>query len=76
MSLKHFLSIKELSDYIGIKPKTLYSWVSKGVIPHYRIMGLVRFNKREIDQWLISCHKNNEDLINKRLNEIEDEYSL
>ena len=76
MSLKHFLSIKELSEYIGIKPKTLYSWVSKGVIPHYRIMGLVRFNKREIVKWLISCHKDSENLINKRVNEIEDEYSL
>lgn len=76
MSLKHFLSIKELSEYIGIKPKTLYSWVAKGVIPHYRIMGLVRFNQREIDTWLISCRKDSEDLINKQVNEIEDEYSL
>ncbi|CCQ90698.1 hypothetical protein NITGR_360036 [Nitrospina gracilis 3/211] len=76
MSPKHFLSIKELSEYIGIKPKTLYSWVAKRVIPHYRIMGLVRFHKGEIDIWLKSCHENSEDLTNKRVNEIEDEYSL
>jgi len=76
MSPKTFLSIKELSEYIGIKPKTLYSWVSKGVIPHYRLMGLVRFNRKEIDKWLNSCHKSSENLINKRIREIEDEYSL
>jgi len=76
MFSKQFLSINDLSQYIGVKPKTLYSWVSKRVIPHYRIMGLVRFNKREIDQWLTSCHKISEDLINKRVNEIEDDYLL
>ena len=76
MQSKEFLSIKELSEYIGVKPKTLYSWVSKKAIPHYRILGLIRFRKHEIDNWLISFHKIDEDLINKRINEIEDEFSL
>ena len=76
MLKKEFLSINELSEYIGIKPKTLYSWVSKGVIPHYRILGLIRFEKHEIDNWLKSFHQIDENFINKRINEIEDEFSL
>jgi len=47
-----FFSIKELSEYISVKPKTLYSWVSKSVIPFYRLQGVIRFKKGEIDQWL------------------------
>jgi len=76
MLKKEFLSINELSEYIGIKPKTLYSWVAKGVIPHYRILGLIRFEKHEIDNWLKSFYKTDENFINKRINEIEDEFSL
>ena len=76
MLKKEFLSINELSEYIGIKPKTLYFWVSKRVIPHYRILGLIRFEKHEIDNWLKSFHKIDENFINKRINEIEDEFSL
>jgi len=76
MPVKEFLSINELSEYIGIKPKTLYSWVAKGVIPHYRILGLIRFERYEIDIWLKSFHQTDENFINKRINEIEDEFSL
>ena len=76
MSLKGFLTIKELSEYLGIKPKTLYSWVSKRVLPHYRIEGLIRFKLKEIDQIMKSCKINENPLIDRKVNEIEDEFSL
>ena len=47
-----FFSITELSEYLSVKPKTLYSWVSKSVIPFYRLQGVIRFKKDEIDRWL------------------------
>jgi excisionase family DNA binding protein len=47
-----FFSIKELSEYISVKPKTLYSWVSRSVIPFYRLQGVIRFRKGDIDRWL------------------------
>jgi excisionase family DNA binding protein len=47
-----WFDIKELSAYLKIKEKTLYSFVSKGLIPHYRIAKLVRFRKDEIDLWM------------------------
>ena len=69
-----FFSIKELSSYIGIKPKTIYSWLGKSVIPHYRIQGLIRFKVQEIDNWLKSCHKREDDLISKKNNRLEDDF--
>ena len=47
-----WLCVKELSDYLKVKEKTLYSLVSRGVIPHYRIGKLVRFRQDEIDDWM------------------------
>ena len=47
-----FLTVKELSTYLNVKGKTIYSWVSKSVIPFYRIQGVLRFKKNEIDIWL------------------------
>jgi excisionase family DNA binding protein len=52
-----FLSIKELSEYLKIKPSTLYDWTAQGKIPHFKIHGVIRFRKEEIDQWLDLCRK-------------------
>jgi len=51
----HLLSIFEISDYLGIKQKTLYAMVESGKIPHYRIGRLIRFRLNEIDAWLDEC---------------------
>jgi excisionase family DNA binding protein len=47
-----FLSIEEVSQYLNIKLKTLYSRVPE--IPHYRVGRLIRFKKEDIDQWMES----------------------
>ena len=49
-----YMSIKRLSQYLDIKPSTLYAWVEKGIIPHYRIQGCIRFRLDEIEEWLKS----------------------
>lgn len=46
------LTIHELSQYLNIKRSTLYAWVERGFIPHYKMNRLVRFKKEEIDAWL------------------------
>lgn len=45
-------NIEDLSDYLNVKVKTIYSMVPD--IPHYRIGKLIRFKKDEIDNWLES----------------------
>jgi excisionase family DNA binding protein len=76
MLKKEFLSIKDLSEYLGIKPKTLYSWVSKGVLPHYRMQGVIRFKRKDIDKWIEACKRTGVDIINLKIREIEDDYLL
>lgn len=52
-----FLSIKDVSVYLSIRVSTLYSWCNKGLIPHYKVHGLLRFKKDEIDVWMTTFHK-------------------
>jgi len=47
-----FFTVNELSNYLNVKGKTIYSWASKSVIPFYRMQGVLRFEKGEIDLWL------------------------
>ena len=49
-----WLTVKNLSQRLQIKPSTLYAWVSHGKIPCWKIHGLIRFDPIEIDRWLAS----------------------
>lgn len=48
------MSVKDLATHLGIKASTLYSWSERGLIPHYKIHGLLRFKKEEVDAWIDS----------------------
>lgn len=42
------LTAKELADILAISPKTLYSYVTRGMIPFFKIESNVRFRARDI----------------------------
>lgn len=46
-----YMPIGELSAYLGIPKWTLYQWVSQRRIPHYKLGGLLRFKREEIEDW-------------------------
>jgi excisionase family DNA binding protein len=48
------LTIKEVSDWLNIKPSTLYLWAAQGKIPCRKIHGLIRFERDAILRWLDS----------------------
>lgn len=66
---KEFLTINEVSEYLKIKPSTLYSWVKAGEIPHYHLHKMVRFKKEDIDVWMES-HRSQNINTGKRAREI------
>lgn len=48
-----YVDVKELSKYLSIKESTIYSWVERKAIPHYKVNRfLIRFRIEEIDEWL------------------------
>ena len=49
---KRLLSIKELSQYLGVKEHTLYIWVSQRRIPFVKCGRLTKFDLKSIDKWI------------------------
>ena len=45
------LSVKEVSSFLCVHPKTLYRWKNEGRIPFVEINGLIRFKKKELEEW-------------------------
>jgi excisionase family DNA binding protein len=44
----------ELAALLAISPKTIYGYVARKIIPHYKIASSVRFRARDIAEWLCS----------------------
>ena len=53
--MKTYWDIRQLANYLNVKPATLYAWAAQGKIPSLKLNGLLRFRQDEIDQWLESC---------------------
>ncbi len=51
------LTVKELSELIKVKPKTLYQWAELGQIPCIKLNGALRFDYNDILNWIESCKK-------------------
>ncbi len=58
------LDIKELSDILKVKPKTLYQWAELRQIPFLKLNGALRFDLDDIEQWIRSCKKDSESSYN------------
>ena len=48
----NLLTAKELAALLAVSPKTIYSYVARNLIPHYKIAASVRFRARDIAEWL------------------------
>jgi len=49
-----WLSVQELSDYLGIKRDTVYKWITRRNMPAHKVGRLWKFRKEEIDGWVRS----------------------
>ena len=48
------LKIKDIVDLLQISEKTVYRWIKDKKIPCYRINHQYRFNRAEINEWILS----------------------
>ena len=46
------LTVKELAGILSISQKTIYSYVSRNMIPYVKIQSSVRFRPKHITSWL------------------------
>lgn len=50
--MEKLLTIKQLSEYLQVSPKTIYNWTHTGRIPYIKIHNSVRFKEDRINKWL------------------------
>jgi len=51
---KRLLSVKELSEYIGLSPQTIYNKINRGnfPIPYKKVFGLLKWEMEEVNDFL------------------------
>ncbi|GEM_PF-259973 len=64
---RRYVSLKEISVYLGLSPKTLYIWAEEGRIPGYKFGRVWRFDKEEIDNFVKSHYASPNICYNKAL---------
>ena len=47
------LTVQELAEYLKLNEKTAYRLAAKGEIPGFKVGGSWRFNKVDIDKWIL-----------------------
>jgi len=62
---ERYLTINEVSQYLNVKACTIYSWVKRDEIPHYRLGKLLRFKKGDIDNWM-ERHREGVNVVEKK----------
>jgi excisionase family DNA binding protein len=61
--MEKLLNANQVADYLNCSPKSVYSWARSGVMPSYKINGLLRFKSTEIEALLNSSKVNAEPII-------------
>jgi excisionase family DNA binding protein len=46
------MTVKEVSGYLRCHPSTIYRFVERGEIPHFRLGSDIRFLRSSIDRWI------------------------
>jgi len=47
-----WLSVEEIAQHLGIKKDTVYKWVRNRNMPAHKVGRLVKFQVKEVDQWI------------------------
>jgi excisionase family DNA binding protein len=46
-----YLTLKQVAEFLKVKPRAIYAWVSEKRIPFQRKGGLLRFRLDQIVEW-------------------------
>ncbi len=56
---KQVMTVKEIAEYMGVHPMTIYKYVQEGKIPAFKIGASWRIRRDSIKKWMEeSEHKN------------------
>lgn len=51
---ERWLSVDEISKYLGVSSDTVYRWINKHSMPAHRVGRFWKFKKEQVDAWVES----------------------
>ena len=51
------LRVAEVAGLLKVSPAAVYTWIGKGKIPSYKLVGAIRLKKSDIEEWFLSRRK-------------------
>jgi len=54
MMEERWLSMKEISEYLGVTRETIYKWIENREMPGHRMGKFWKFKRDEVDVWVKS----------------------
>ena len=62
--MEELLSPKELSRILKISPITVYKWAERGILPSYKLEGVVRFSRDDVLEFIQKHRRVSQKLVN------------
>ena len=50
--IEQFLTVRQVAQLIGVCPATVYRWAAIGILPHVRIVNVIRVHRDEFKRFL------------------------
>jgi excisionase family DNA binding protein len=69
MAELEMMTVKEVADYLKMKPVTIYKLAKEGRIPAFKVASFWRFKKDLIEKWAVEESKRNLKPAAKRVGE-------
>lgn len=51
------MTVQDVAAYLNVDPKTVYRMVNRGDLPGFKVGGIWRFQREDIDDWIAKQKK-------------------
>ncbi len=48
---KELLRVAEAAKLFDVTAASIYSWIERGKLPHYKLVGTIRLKRSELQEW-------------------------
>jgi len=48
---KELLRVSEAARLFDVTAASIYSWIERGKLPHYKLVGTIRLKRSELEEW-------------------------
>ena len=62
--MEELLSPKDLAGILKVSQVCVYKWAERGIIPHYKLEGVVRFSRDDVLDFLQKRRKVGQEIVN------------